>query len=111
MRRGRLERVLLERDFPPDRPERRNAGMVADQVRHSREVMLREEHSGPDHRYLWAYLDQVGNQHIDGQDLGPDTTPVSSDGDYEWFQTIWSRDLSSTPPEFAECRPRISPRS
>ncbi len=26
--------------------------------------------------------------HIDGQDLGPATAPVSSDGEYEWFTTV-----------------------
>ena len=46
--------------------------------------MLRET----DERYLWAYLTSDGVLHIDGQDLGPATTPVSADGEYEWFQAI-----------------------
>ena len=58
-----------------------------------REVSLRAEVDGPDSRYLWAYLDEDGNLHIDGQDLGPKTAPVSSDGEYEWFQTIKKGDL------------------
>ena len=37
---------------------------------------------------LWAYLDSDGSLHIDGQDLGPDTAPVSDDGEYEWFTTV-----------------------
>ncbi|MDP8991534.1 MAG: hypothetical protein M3N31_00485 [Actinomycetota bacterium] len=51
---------------------------------------MREESDGEDRRYLWAYLDEQGNLHVDGQDLGPGTAPVSSDGEYEWFETIAS---------------------
>ena len=51
-------------------------------------VVLREERSGPDRRNLWAYFDPDGALHIDGQDLGPATAPVSADGEYEWFKTI-----------------------
>ena len=54
----------------------------------SRKVVLREERSGPDGRYLWAYFGPDGALHIDGQDLGPATAPVSADGEYEWFETI-----------------------
>lgn len=56
-------------------------------------VMLRDEHDGPDRRYLWAYLTSDGALHIDGQDLGPLTAPVSPDGEYEWFQTIQAEHL------------------
>lgn len=59
----------------------------------ARKVTLRDEYSGADSRHLWAYLDDRGNLHIDGQDLGPSTTPVSSDGEYEWFQAISAADL------------------
>lgn len=52
------------------------------------QVTLRSERSGRDLRTLWARLDADGNLHVDGQDLGPGTAPVSSDGEYEWFQTI-----------------------
>lgn len=52
-----------------------------------RKITLREEHHGADHRYLTAYVDARG-LHIDGQDLGPGTASVSSDGEYEWYQTI-----------------------
>ena len=54
----------------------------------SRKVVLREERSGPDSRNLWAYFDPDGALHVDGQDLGPATAPVSGDGEYEWFKTI-----------------------
>jgi hypothetical protein len=55
--------------------------------------MLRSERSGADSRYLRAYVDEEGRLHIDGQDLGPATAPVSSDGEYEWFQTIAAADV------------------
>ena len=42
---------------------------------------------------MWAHIDQEGNLHIDGQDLGPRTAIVSSDGEYEWFETIKKSDL------------------
>lgn len=51
-------------------------------------VVLREEHAGADHRYLRAHLDDRGSLHLDGQDLGPRTRPVSNDGEYEWSRTI-----------------------
>jgi hypothetical protein len=56
-------------------------------------VILRNERRGRDTRHLWAYLDDEGNLHIDGQDLGPATAPVSDDGEYEWFHTISHQDL------------------
>jgi hypothetical protein len=37
---------------------------------------------------LWAYVDSEGSLHVDGQDLGPSTAPVSDDGEYEWFTTV-----------------------
>jgi hypothetical protein len=58
-----------------------------------RKVSLREEHDGRDHRFLWAYVDDEGALHIDGQDLGPATEIVSSDGEYEWFKTIAAADV------------------
>jgi hypothetical protein len=59
----------------------------------TRRVTLREEHDGPNHRYLRAYLDTEGNLHIDGHDLGPLTATVSNDGEYEWFRTIHAKEL------------------
>jgi hypothetical protein len=56
--------------------------------RRSREVRLRDERDGRDSRHLWAYVDEAGALHVDGQDLGPGTALVSADGEYEWFETI-----------------------
>jgi len=38
-------------------------------------------------------VDEAGALHIDGQDLGPGTAPVSDDGEYEWFETIAAGDV------------------
>jgi hypothetical protein len=51
-------------------------------------VTLREEIQDRDSRYLWARLDDDGNLVIEGQDLGPATVFVSSDGEYEWATTV-----------------------
>ena len=56
-------------------------------------VTLRDERDGADRRHLAAYLDDEGDLHIDGQDLGPGTRMVSEDGEYEWFTTIAAADL------------------
>src|SRR5215210_7404301 len=61
--------------------------------RASRTVVLRDEHHGNDHRHLSAYLDDEGALHVDGHDLGPGTEMVSSDGEYEWFETIAAADV------------------
>jgi hypothetical protein len=58
-----------------------------------RQVTLRHDTSGPDRRRRWAYLDDDGNLHIDGQDLGPGSAPVSNDGEYEWLEKISADDL------------------
>ena len=55
--------------------------------------MPRDEQDVPDRRYLWAYLTPDGALHIDGQDLGPLTAPVSPSGEYEWFKTIRAEHL------------------
>lgn len=57
----------------------------------SRTVRLREECQGDDWRFLWAYVDEAGDLHIEGQDLGPSTAMVSPDGEYEWFKMISAR--------------------
>jgi hypothetical protein len=59
----------------------------------TRQVTLRDERSGLDSRHLRAYLDDDGNLHIDGHDLGPGTAPVSNDGEYEWLEKISANDL------------------
>ncbi len=38
-------------------------------------------------------MDDQGNLHIDGQDLGPKTAPVSDDGEYKWFKTVRAEDV------------------
>ena len=58
-----------------------------------RSVTLRQERDGKDVRWLGAYVDGAGALHIDGQDLGPGTAMVSSDGEYEWFMTIAPTDV------------------
>jgi hypothetical protein len=59
-----------------------------------RRVSLVSERDGPDSRFVDAYLDERGNLKIDGQDLGPATAPVSSDGEYEWIETVPSEHLA-----------------
>jgi hypothetical protein len=59
----------------------------------TRTVQLREEHKGKDDRYLSASLDDEGNLVIEGQDLGPGTAVVSSDGEYEWTRVIRAKDI------------------
>jgi hypothetical protein len=59
----------------------------------ARRVTLRRERAGADSRFLEAYLDASGDLHLDGQDLGPGTAPVSADGEYEWFQRIAAADV------------------
>jgi hypothetical protein len=54
----------------------------------SGQLVLRGEHGEGWSRTLWASLDGAGDLHVDGQDLGKGTEMVSSDGEYEWFQTI-----------------------
>jgi hypothetical protein len=52
-------------------------------------VLLRDEkRADGSHLALWAYLDTKGRLHIDGQDLGPVTRAVSSDGEYEYFKMV-----------------------
>lgn len=53
----------------------------------------RHERTGTDVRWLGAYVDLAGALHIDGQDLGPGTAMVSSDGEYEWFETVAAADV------------------
>jgi hypothetical protein len=53
-----------------------------------RTIPLRSEHSGSDWRFLSARLNDAGDLLIEGQDIGPATAPVSSDGEYEWAKTV-----------------------
>jgi hypothetical protein len=56
-------------------------------------LTLRSERQGSDRRSLWAWVDDRGDLHVDGQDLGAGTSMVSDDGEYEWYQTIDAADL------------------
>jgi hypothetical protein len=52
-------------------------------------IVLRDEkRADGSHLGLWAYLDTAGQLHIDGQDLGPVTRTVSTDGEYEYFKIV-----------------------
>jgi hypothetical protein len=53
-----------------------------------RTVTLRGDSESSDFRALWAYLDDGGALHIDGQDFGPATSAISGDGEYEYFLTV-----------------------
>jgi hypothetical protein len=53
-----------------------------------RNVQLRHEVNGRDSRFLSASITEAGDLVIAGQDLGPSTSIVSSDGEYEWWRTI-----------------------
>jgi hypothetical protein len=53
-----------------------------------RTVRLREERNGDDSRYLTAHLEANGDLRLSGQDLGPGTGMVSSDGEYEWEKVV-----------------------
>lgn len=59
-----------------------------------RKVRLRNERTGQNSGYLDAFVDARGDLHIDGQDLGPSTAPVSPAGEYEWFSTVRSEHMS-----------------
>ena len=63
-----------------------------------RSITLRHEVNGDDRRNLWARLKEDGSLMIDGQDLGPGTSIVSPDGEYEWYHTIAPEHL----PQFLE---------
>jgi hypothetical protein len=58
-----------------------------------RKVALRAEHGRGGSRYLDAHLDKDGALCLDGQDLGPATAPVSSDGEYEYSKKIAAADI------------------
>jgi hypothetical protein len=58
-----------------------------------RRVPLRHERNGRDRRFLDASITEAGDLLIEGQDLGPSTSVVSSDGEYEWRRTIKAEHL------------------
>jgi hypothetical protein len=58
-----------------------------------RTVTLRQERRGDDVRWLGASVDGAGALRVHGQDLGPGTAMVSSDGEYEWFMAVGAGDI------------------
>jgi hypothetical protein len=61
--------------------------------RATRKIELLDERLGQDWHSLSAHCDEEGNLRIDGQDLGPGTAPVSSDGEYEYSYCVKAADL------------------
>lgn len=58
-------------------------------------VRLAAIHDGPDSRSLEVEFDDDGDVSFSGQDLGPATGPVSSDGEYEYGFRIAKGDVST----------------
>jgi hypothetical protein len=56
-------------------------------------ISLLNERDGPNSWFIDASLDDQGNL-IAGQDLGPATATMSSDGEYEWSVTVPASSLS-----------------
>ena len=52
------------------------------------DIALRADEKGPNRSYLDASLNAEGNLVLAGQDLGPVTAIVSSDGEYEYWITV-----------------------
>jgi hypothetical protein len=73
--------------------DERRVGACPAAAKAERVVTLRSERRGADWFNLWAYLDDQGCLHIDGQDLGPVIAPVSDDGEYEYFKTYAAADV------------------
>lgn len=63
-------------------------------VTEERVVVLRNEHGERDSRHLRARLRSNGDLCIEGHDLGPGTSVVSGDGEYEWFKTVRSQHIN-----------------
>ncbi len=59
----------------------------------TRKVALRAEIDGDNSRFLDAWVDDDGALQIEGQDLGPATATVSSDGEYEWGRSVAPADV------------------
>ena len=51
-------------------------------------IELRADITGQDRRYLSATVDGEGHLVLSGQDLGPGTSLVSPDGEYEYWITV-----------------------
>ena len=51
-------------------------------------ISLLNERDGPNSWFIDASLDEQGNLLIAGQDIGPATATMSSDGEYEWSVVV-----------------------
>jgi hypothetical protein len=51
-------------------------------------ITLLQEREGASSFFVGALIDAGGNLVIDGQDLGPATATMSTDGEYEWSVTV-----------------------
>src|SRR3954447_2877519 len=56
-------------------------------------VELRASRAGRSSSYLSAHLDESGDLVLSGQDLGPVTAMVSSDGEYEYWYVVAAADI------------------
>ena len=56
-------------------------------------LQLAAIHDGPDSRFLDVEVEENGDVSFSGQDLGPATSPVSSDGEYEYGFRIAKSDV------------------
>ena len=56
-------------------------------------VELRASRVGGNSSYLGAHLDGSGDLVLSGQDLGPGTAMVSSDGEYEYWYVVAAADI------------------
>lgn len=59
----------------------------------SKRIVLREEKSANDYRYLGATLDDNGDLVIEGQDLGDGVQASFGCREYEWIWRIKAKDL------------------
>ena len=59
----------------------------------NRRIILRDEHTGPDHRSLSVHLDDAGNLQIEGHDIGPAVARYFGEDEYEWFITVAAEHL------------------
>ncbi len=58
-----------------------------------RTVTLRDLQTGPNRVIDIARIDAEGNFRLEGHDLGPGTSMVSDDGEYEWIYVVAGADI------------------
>lgn len=59
----------------------------------AKKVVLRNEKTANDYRYLSAEIKENGNLVFEGQDLGSGVEGAFSSSEYEWYWTIKSDDI------------------